>query len=78
MDQVVLICYAQVNPLLDLKQKYASVFEARFARQQATAAAQQGQTIMVFTIVTIIFVRLFLPHLLLGLSVPMFQYSSTY
>ena len=46
----------KVNPLLDLKQKYAGVFEARYAREQATSAARQGHTIMVFTIVTIVFV----------------------
>jgi len=52
-----------VNPLLDLKQKYAGVFEARYARLQATSAVRQGHTIMVFTIVTIIFVRsLLVPH----------------
>ena len=41
--------------LLDLKQKHANAFEARFARDQAALTARQGQTIMVFTIVTIIF-----------------------
>jgi hypothetical protein len=41
--------------LLDLKQKHANAFEARFARDQAQLTAKQGQTILVFTIVTIIF-----------------------
>ena len=41
--------------LLDLKQKHANAFEARFARDQAAGTARQGQTIMVFTIVTIVF-----------------------
>ncbi|PSS00996.1 hypothetical protein BD289DRAFT_423157 [Coniella lustricola] len=41
--------------LLDLKQKHSNALEARFAREQAIIAAKQGQTIMVFTIVTIIF-----------------------
>jgi hypothetical protein len=47
--------YNSIHPLLELKQKYAAVFEARYARMQATAAATQGYTIMVFTIVTVIF-----------------------
>lgn len=41
--------------MLDLKQKHANAFEARFARDQATSTARQSQTIMVFTIVTIVF-----------------------
>ncbi|KUI64462.1 Ankyrin-3 [Cytospora mali] len=41
--------------LLDLKQKHSNALEARFAREQAISAAKQGQTIMVFTIVTIVF-----------------------
>jgi hypothetical protein len=41
--------------LLDLKQKHANAFEARFARDQANLTSRQGQTIMVFTIVTIAF-----------------------
>jgi hypothetical protein len=47
-----------MDPLLDLKQKYASVFEARYAREQAVSTSRQGHTIMVFTIVTILFVSL--------------------
>ena len=56
MDKEADDIYRSVDPLLDLKQKYAGVFEARYAREQATAAARQGHTIMVFTIVTIVFV----------------------
>lgn len=41
--------------LLDLKQKQANAFEARFARDQAAGTVRQGQIIMVFTMVTIIF-----------------------
>jgi Mg2+ and Co2+ transporter CorA len=47
--------YTSLAHLLDLKQKHANAFEARFARDQAVIAGRQGQTIMVFTIVTIIF-----------------------
>jgi hypothetical protein len=44
--------------MLDLKQKHANAFEARFARDQAAGTARQSQTIMVFTIVTIVFLPL--------------------
>jgi hypothetical protein len=60
-----------LQDLLDLKQKQASVIEARSARRDAKASAdqaeastslayetvKQGWSIMIFTIVTIIFVR---------------------
>ncbi len=45
----------RLTHLLDLKQKHSNAFEARFARAQAVLQARQGQTIMVFTIVTIVF-----------------------
>ncbi|KAL9056387.1 MAG: hypothetical protein Q9162_002978 [Coniocarpon cinnabarinum] len=41
--------------LLDLKQKQSNAFEARFARDQATGTVRQGQTLLIFTVVTIIF-----------------------
>ncbi|KAH7087591.1 hypothetical protein FB567DRAFT_569584 [Paraphoma chrysanthemicola] len=50
--------YKSITDLLDLKQKHANAFEARFARDQAAGTARQSQTIMVFTIVTIIFLPL--------------------
>jgi hypothetical protein len=46
----------QLNNLLDLKVKQATVFEAQLSRMAALDTARQGQTILVFTIVTIIFV----------------------
>ncbi|KLU91340.1 ankyrin repeat and protein kinase domain-containing protein 1, partial [Magnaporthiopsis poae ATCC 64411] len=48
------ILYSLTN-LLDLKQKHSNALEARFARDQAVIAAKQGQTVMVFTLVTILF-----------------------
>lgn len=42
--------YESIRSLLDLKQKHANAFEARFARDQAAGTQRQGQTIMVFTI----------------------------
>ncbi|KIW75774.1 hypothetical protein Z517_10517 [Fonsecaea pedrosoi CBS 271.37] len=54
-----------LNHLVDLKQKHASLLEARWARdeavqtrRQAEETARQGNTIMVFTIVTIVFLPL--------------------
>lgn len=63
--------YTALQDLLDLKQKQASVIEARSARRDAKASAdqaeastslayetvRQGWSIMIFTIVTIIFVK---------------------
>ena len=48
----------QYSNLLDIKQKQASVDESRLARSQMDATAAQGRAIMVFTVFTIIFVRL--------------------
>ena len=47
--------YTSLTNLLDLKQKHANAFEARFASNQAALTARQGQTVLLFTIVTIIF-----------------------
>ncbi|OJD31678.1 ankyrin repeat protein [Diplodia corticola] len=44
--------------LLDLKQKQANLWEARSSREGAEEAAKQGKTILVFTVVTIIFLPL--------------------
>jgi Mg2+ and Co2+ transporter CorA len=49
---------SSIIDMLDLKQKHANAFEARFARDQAAGTARQSQTIMVFTIVTIVFLPL--------------------
>lgn len=58
MDKQAEQIYTSLTHLLDLKQKHANAFEARFASHQAQLAARQGQTIMVFTIVTIVFLPL--------------------
>ncbi|KAM7213702.1 hypothetical protein V8F06_010901, partial [Rhypophila decipiens] len=44
-----------LKDLLDLKQKQANVKEARWAREQAFEATRQGNTLVVFTLVTIVF-----------------------
>lgn len=58
MDQQAQRIYESIRDLLDLKQKHANAFEARFARDQAAGTQRQGQTVMVFTIVTVIFLPL--------------------
>ncbi len=55
MDRQAESIYMSLTNLLDLKQKHSNALEARFARDHAMIAARQGQTIMTFTIVTIIF-----------------------
>ena len=48
----------QLKDLLNLKQQQANVLEARVSRNEAISSGEQSKTIMVFTIVTIVFVRL--------------------
>ena len=50
--------YNSINNLLDLKQKHANAIEARYAREQTYGASRQTKTLMVFTIVTVIFLPL--------------------
>jgi len=58
MDKQAERIYSSIRDLLDLKQKHANAFEAQYARVQATETARQGLTIMVFTVVTVIFLPL--------------------
>ncbi|KAL4746996.1 hypothetical protein BDW72DRAFT_24528 [Aspergillus terricola var. indicus] len=58
MDQHAVDTYKALNHLLDLKQKHANVQEARSSRRQADDTAKQGDTLLVFTLVTIIFLPL--------------------
>ncbi|KAL5415711.1 hypothetical protein PMIN06_002288 [Paraphaeosphaeria minitans] len=48
----------KLNTLMDLKQKAANAWEAKEARETAVAAGKQGNTVLVFTVVTIIFLPL--------------------
>lgn len=54
----VLTTVSQVNDLLALKQQQASVVQAWQAVMQSEETVRQGRAIMVFTIVTIVFVRM--------------------
>lgn len=58
MDKQAERIYKSITDMLDLKQKYTNTFEARFARDQATDSNRQSQTVMVFTLVTIVFLPL--------------------
>lgn len=58
MDKQAERIYSSIRDLLDLKQKHANAFEARFARDQAVGTRRQGKTVMVFTVVTVIFLPL--------------------
>ena len=53
---------SQLKDLLELKQQQANVLEARVSRNQSIASKKTGKTIMVFTIVTIIFVSKHFPE----------------
>jgi len=48
----------QLKDLLDLKQQQASIIEAKYALKRADESVSQGRSIMLFTIVTIIFLPL--------------------
>jgi Mg2+ and Co2+ transporter CorA len=55
MDKQAESVNTNLTQVLDLKQKHANALEARFQRDQAQDTARSGQTIMIFTIVTIVF-----------------------
>lgn len=52
----------QVNDLLSFKQQQASVVQAWESVRQAEESVSQGRAVMMFTIVTIVFVCFPLPH----------------
>ncbi|RYP15767.1 hypothetical protein DL765_005493 [Monosporascus sp. GIB2] len=55
MDRRAENAYTSLRSLLELKQMQSNALEAKFARDQAVTASKQGQAILVFTIVTIVF-----------------------
>ncbi|KAH8896972.1 hypothetical protein GQ53DRAFT_713785 [Thozetella sp. PMI_491] len=55
MDRRAEGAYTSLRSLLELKQMQSNALEAKFARDQAVSASKQGQAILVFTVVTIIF-----------------------
>ncbi|KAI1873884.1 uncharacterized protein JN550_003153 [Neoarthrinium moseri] len=73
MDEQAERLYQSLTDLLDLKQKHSNALEARFASEQALAAAREGQTVMVFTIVTIIFLPMSFIAAYFGISMDAFN-----
>ncbi|PWY84818.1 hypothetical protein BO70DRAFT_378975 [Aspergillus heteromorphus CBS 117.55] len=65
-----------INTLLDLRQKQASIKEAEFGRQQANDTARQSNIVMVFTIVTIVFLPLSFLTSVFALNVSDFPHQS--
>ncbi|KAJ3535709.1 hypothetical protein NM208_g7028 [Fusarium decemcellulare] len=61
-----------LNHFLDLKQKHVNAWEARVAREAAQETQKQGTVILVFTIVTIIFLPLSFITAFFDLSVDAF------
>lgn len=72
--------YMSISHLLDLKQKNANPFEARLARDQAAGAIRQGKAVMMFTIVTIVFLPMSFITSFFALNVVEFPHAdgSTY
>ncbi|KAF2108367.1 hypothetical protein BDV96DRAFT_264521 [Lophiotrema nucula] len=62
----------KLNTLMDLKQKASNAWEARSAREVAVEAGKQGNTMLVFTIVTIIFLPLSFMSSFFALSIASF------
>ncbi|KAI8934166.1 hypothetical protein NX059_008919 [Plenodomus lindquistii] len=58
MDTQARTIQEKLNTLMDLKQKAANAWEARESRETTVAASKQGNTVLVFTIVTIVFLPL--------------------
>ncbi|OBT73169.1 hypothetical protein VF21_07933 [Pseudogymnoascus sp. 05NY08] len=65
-----------INDLLDLKQKQANLSEAQSSRRQAEETAMQGTTLMVFTIVTIVFLPMSFLAALFALDITVFPHAS--
>ncbi len=65
----------QIKDLLDLKQQQASIIQAFQSVTQADETVNQGRSILVFTVVSIIFVsdRRFTPRTALVFPFPTFK-----
>jgi hypothetical protein len=58
MDKQMKKIVTDLNHLLDLQQKQATVWEARSTREGARATSRQGNVMVIFTMVTIVFLPL--------------------
>jgi hypothetical protein len=61
--------YNSLRDLLDLKQRHANVSEARTARYQIEMSARHGRSILLFTIITIIFLPMSVIATMLGMNI---------
>jgi hypothetical protein len=68
---------AGLKDLLDLQQKQATVWEARSIRDRALSASKQGNVMVVFTTVTIIFLPLSFMAALFAISSDLFPKRAT-
>lgn len=66
----------KLNTLMDLKQKAANAWEAKEARETAVAAGKQGNTVLVFTVVTIIFLPLSFMSSFFAIGVAAFPHNA--
>ncbi|KAL2268270.1 hypothetical protein VTJ83DRAFT_3116 [Remersonia thermophila] len=64
-----------LKSLLDLKQRHASGWEARFAREGSEESQRQGNIILVFTLVTVVFLPLSFISSFLSLEIDVFPKS---
>jgi hypothetical protein len=62
-----------LKALLDLKQQQASIIEAKYALKRADESVKQGRSIMLFTIITIIFLPLSFMSSVFGMNASEFS-----
>ncbi|KAK6351934.1 hypothetical protein TWF718_005079 [Orbilia javanica] len=68
--------HKNIHHLLDLRQKQANLKEAVWARESSEAAAMQGKTVLVFTVVTIIFLPITFLSSLFALDITSFPHNA--
>jgi hypothetical protein len=61
--------YNSLRDLLDLKQRQANVSEARTARYQIEMSARHGRSVLLFTIITVIFLPMSVIATMLGMNI---------
>ncbi|KAI0000093.1 hypothetical protein F4779DRAFT_604959 [Xylariaceae sp. FL0662B] len=66
-----------VTSLLDLKQRQANLWEARSSREESEETTRQGNTLMVFTTVTIVFLPLSFMSSFFAISIAQFPRDET-
>ncbi|KAM0168685.1 hypothetical protein ACHAPF_010750 [Botrytis cinerea] len=69
--------HKNINHLLELRQKDANISEAKWTRKESEDTAKQGKTILVFTIVTIIFLPITFLTSLFALDISSFPHDES-